>query len=153
MHSLLRSSLWAAAAALFAMLGGVCVSVRGESLAHEATLLLAEWDRSAALDIGMAANRSREAEKKEVLAALVAGRLSLAEAAERLCQEEFACEGDLKWLGGVYPGLSEEEAACRHTVRRALLALPADPSQRARVTARLQAEFAAQFHHPFPPGD
>jgi hypothetical protein len=149
MHSVLRLSLWAAAALLAAF--GVCAAVRGECLAHEAKLLLVECERAAALEAEVSANRSLSEHKWAVVASLVAGRLSLAEAAEGLHQAEVTTHGDFRFVRRAYEGLSEEEAAYRHAITWARCQLSHDPASATGVLARLQAEFEARFHHPLPP--
>jgi hypothetical protein len=151
MGSVLRWGLWAAAAALLAMGGGAVLSARGAGLAREATWLLAEWDRAAALEGRAARRRSRLGEKERVTAELIAGRRSLAEAAEALCDAEVASQGDFHWVRAIYPGLSQEEAAYRHAVRWALVMGRGRRAPAGPLLARLRREFEAHFHHPLPP--
>jgi hypothetical protein len=147
MHSVLRLSLWAAAAAVFATLSGLCVSVRGESLGHEAVLLLNELDHSAALESEATTNRSLQERKGEVADELIAGRLSLAEAADALHEIEVGHHGDFRLVRHAYRGLPEDEAACCHALLWARRQLTHDPARAADVLPRLRAEFAARFHH------
>lgn len=150
MPSMLRLSLCAAAAAVFATLAGTLVAVRGESLGHEVVVFLAERDRSDALDAEVTANYHQRREKQELTDELVAGRLSLAEAADALRQIELDCHGDFRMVRHAYRGLPEEEAAYCHALHWALRRLPRDPAAAGRVRDRLRAEFAAHFHHPPP---
>jgi hypothetical protein len=147
MPSTLRLSLWAAAAAVFATLAGTLVAVRGESLGHEVVLLLAEQDRSDALDAEVAANDHQRRETQELIDELIDGRLSLAGAAEALHQIELDSHGDFRLIRHAYRGLPEEEAAYCHALHWALRRLPCDPAAAGRVRDRLRAEFAAHFHH------
>ncbi len=150
MHSVLRLSLWAAAAAVFAALSGAVVSVRGESLGHEVLVLLAELDRATDLDAEVAANHSLKREKWELTDELIAGRLSLADAADAFRTVEAAYHGDFRLVQCAYRGLPEDEAACCHALYWARLRLRHDPTRAAEVLPRLRAEFEARFHHPPP---
>jgi len=151
MHSVLRLSLWAAAAALFATLSGVCLSVRGESLGQQLSHLLTEIDHAAALETEMAANRSLREQKRELAAKLVAGRLRLAEAADAFYEIEVAYHGDFHMVQWAYRGLPEDEAIYCHAFVWVRQQLARDPAHGPEALARLRAEFEARFHHP-PPG-
>jgi hypothetical protein len=148
MHAVLRLSLWAAAAALFAGLSGTVLSVRGETLAHEVKKLLNECDRAAALEVEESANRSLDRQKREVTADLIAGRVSLAEAAEALHEAEVAIHGDFRMVRQAHRHVPEEEAAYCHALVLARSHLARPPDQAAPVLARLRAEYEARFHHP-----
>jgi hypothetical protein len=150
MHSVLRLSLWAAAAAVFATLSGICVSVRGESLGHEAVVLLNELDHSAALETEWSTNRSLQERTAEVADELLAGRLSLTEAADALHEAEVDRHGDFRLVLHAYPHLPEDEAAYCHALLWARRQLARSPARAADVLPRLRAEFAARFHHPPP---
>ncbi len=147
MHSVLRLSLWAAAAAVFAAAGGAVVSARGESLGHQLSHILAEMDHSAALDAEVAASHSLRQQKRELTAELVAGRLSLAEAAEAFQEVEVTYHGDLRYIRHAYPNLPEDEATYCHALQWARRRLPCDPARAAEILAGLRAEFEARFHH------
>jgi hypothetical protein len=149
MHALLRLSLWAAAASLFATLGGLCVSIRGNTLAHDTAALLAECEQASALEARVAAQHSRQEEMKAVGAELIAGRLRLAEAAEALYRLEVTSQGDFHTIRHVFRGQSDEEAAYLYALSWARRQLRGDPCWAATVLARLEAEFEGRFHHPF----
>jgi hypothetical protein len=150
MHSVLRLSLWAAAAAVFATVGGVVVSVRGESLGHQLSQLLTEMDHSAALDAEMATNRSLRERKRELAHELIAGRLSLAEAADAFREVEVTYHGDFCLVRCAYRDLPEDEAAYCHALIWARQQLTRDPARAAEVLPRLRDEFEARFRHPPP---
>jgi len=150
MHSVLRLSLWAAAAALFATLSGVCMTVRGESLGHQLSQLLTEMDHADALETEMAGLCSLREHKRELAAELVAGRLSLAEAADAFYEAEVAYHGDFHMIQCAYRGRSEDEAAYCHVFVWVRQQLARDPAHGPEAVARVRAEFEARFHHPLP---
>jgi hypothetical protein len=150
MHSVLRLSLWAAAAAVFATLSGAVVSVRGETLGHQLRQLVTEMDHSEALDAEMSSNRSLRERKRDLADEVIAGRLSLAEAADAFREVEVSYHGDFHMVRCAYRGLPEDEAAYCHALIWARQQLIRDPARAAEVLPRLRAEFESRFHHPPP---
>jgi hypothetical protein len=118
---------------------------RGEEGAWEAArMLLAEVRRSEALDARDEASRRCNQGKAAVTAEVIAGRLSLAEAAERFARHGALLEGNAAGVGA-YRGPAGEQAVCRNVITWASAALPTGSSQRAAVLARLEAEYQALF--------
>ena len=150
MQAMLRFSLWAAAAALLAAFGGVCVSVRGASLADAAKALLDQYDLAVALQAQESADRALDEHKREVGAGLLAGRLSLAEAAEDVYAAEVAAHGDFHMIRHAHPDLPDEEAAFAYAVDLVRRHLKAQPDRAPSALATVQAEYQVRFGHPAP---
>jgi hypothetical protein len=140
----------------FAFVGLVALASRALALGSRrggaweaARALLVEVRRSEALDARDAAIRRCNQGKQAVTAEVVAGRLSLATAAER-----FALLGELPAGGaglGAYKGPVGGPAICRNVIIWAAAALPEGSSQRAVVLARLWSEYRALFGPEGPP--
>jgi hypothetical protein len=140
----------------FAFVGLVALAGRALALGNSqggaweaARALLVEVRRSEALDARDAAIHRCNQGKQAVTEEVVAGRLSLAAAAER-----FALLGDLSEGGaglGAYKQPVGGPAVCRNVITWAAAALPEGSSQRAVVLARLWAEYRALFGPDSPP--
>jgi hypothetical protein len=106
--------------------------------------LLWELRRSEALGVREDKSRRYNEGKKAITAEVVAGRLSLAEAAERFGQLADLFEGDPALLGAYRAPDGERELA-RNVITWAVAAPPDNSSRRAAVLAHLLAEYRERF--------
>src|SRR5262249_25337141 len=103
-----------------------------------------EWSRRDELQAQQAESLRRNALREEAVAALVAGRMTLLEAAARyraLAQETPGYHWEQFRLG--YPGASDEERHCRQVIAAVQARLRDKPDETAEVVARLEAELEA----------
>jgi hypothetical protein len=106
--------------------------------------LLRELRRSEALDVREDTARRYNDGKRAVTAEVIAGRLSLAEAAERFGQLGDLFEGNAMLIGAYRAPAGEQELA--RNVLTWVAAAPADSSsRRAALLARLLAEYRERF--------
>jgi hypothetical protein len=142
----LRPSLF-----LFAFVGLLALAGRALALWHDqagaweaARALLREVRRAEALDARDEATRRCNQGKQAVTEQVVAGRLSLAEAAERFAELGQLLDGH-GGVVGAYKAPVGAQAVCRNVITWVSAALPAGSSRRAAVLARLEAEYRALF--------
>ena len=116
------------------------------SLASVASRLYREMQRGQALSSRDEAVRRCLEAKTRVTAEVVAGRLTLLEAAAafRQCNETVK-DGNDAWAG-VYRAPGDEEAVCRNVIVWAALATRRDPQRQAAVVRRLEEELR-QFRY------
>jgi hypothetical protein len=112
--------------------------------------LLAEARRGEALAAREAASRRYIAAKRAVADEVIAGRLSLAEAAERFARLNGLLDGDGAGLAP-YKCPVGEQALCANVIVWVSATLPRGSSQRASVQARLEAEYRERFGAAPPP--
>jgi hypothetical protein len=92
-----------------------------------------------------AVRRSREA-KDRITAELLAGRMTLREAAQAFQEwNETLKDGNDSWAG-VYLVPGDEEAACRNVIVWAAKATDRDPERRDAVVRRLEEELRGLHH-------
>jgi hypothetical protein len=106
--------------------------------------LLAEARRRDALDVREEATRRYNQSKQAVTDEVIAGRLSLTEAAERFAQFGELMDGAGPSIGR-YVGADDEQALCRNVIVWASCALPRGSSQQTAVLDRLKAEYRERF--------
>jgi hypothetical protein len=116
-------------------------------VAHD---LLAELRRRDALEDRSEATFRCNEGKRAVTEEVIAGRLSLAEAAERFAQVGEGLDYGGAGLGHYKAPVTERDV-CRNVITWAAAALPAGSSRRAAVLARLEAEYRALFAPDQPP--
>ena len=106
--------------------------------------LLAEVRRSQALGAREEASRRYNRAKQAVTDELIAGRLSLAEAAERFAQLSELMEGPNPGIGS-YKEPAGEQAVWRNVITWVSARVARGSSQQEAVLARLEAEYRARF--------
>jgi hypothetical protein len=106
--------------------------------------LLAEARRSEALAAREEASRRYNEAKQAVTGEVIAGRLSLAEAAERFALLNGLLDGDGAALAP-YQGPVGEQALCANVIVWVSATLPRGSSRLASVQARLEAEYRERF--------
>jgi hypothetical protein len=103
--------------------------------------LHAEHQRATELEARIAASRLRLSFKKETAAEVVAGRLTLREAAARLREaDERSPEFNREAFRSLVPGRTDEERYGRQVIRHVEGLLNDRPGEAAEVVARLEAE-------------
>jgi hypothetical protein len=109
-----------------------------------AQYLLKEARRSEALDLREEASRRYSQAKHAVTDEVIAGRLSLAEAAERFAQIGDLLDSNEADIGKYIQPVGEE-ALCRNVILWVSVNLPRASSKREAVLARLKAEYRQRF--------
>jgi hypothetical protein len=106
--------------------------------------LLAEARRGEALDARDAASRRYNEAKQAVTDEVIAGRLSLTEAAERFARLGESLDGD-EGVIPRYKGPVGEQALCGNVIVWVSASRPDGSGRQARVRARLEAEYRERF--------
>jgi hypothetical protein len=133
-------------AACLLLAAGACLS----RWTHEDLAALAfQGQMEEALGQRLAACRAVLAAKTEVLNELIAGRLTLRQAAERFHELYALVEDGNDEVVGRYRVVQGEEALCRNvlTWAESVLYQRGDKSTKAKVLARLKEEYRERFGH------
>jgi hypothetical protein len=101
-----------------------------------------EWQARQRLEARQEIVDQRTRRTEEVQVRLIAGRLTLPEAAVRLLEINTDLPPELRTPLGVFPGRCETERACRCLLSRARWGLEGD-SRAGEVLARLEAQLSA----------
>lgn len=99
---------------------------------------------NADLDARRLAIHRRAAAKDELITALIAGRLTLAQVAAEFLRLNAEDEGVVFAVRQLYPGATDEEKSARNVLRFVSLH-PIPTSDRDRALVRLEREFAETF--------
>jgi hypothetical protein len=146
MFRTLRLSFFAVAiAGLLALGGGALAHGIGQvDTWGLARFLLREVRRSEALDAREEASRRYSQAKHAVTDEVIAGRLSLAEAAERFAQLGELLDGNDTDIGK-YIQPDGEQALCRNVILWVSVTLGRGSGEQKAVLARLEAEYRQRF--------
>jgi hypothetical protein len=138
----------AAGVALFLIVGVFAPWLLGSerSLARVGGVLYRELQRGEALNSRDETVRRCLAAKSRITEEVLAGRLSLLEAARafRECHEAIR-DGNESWAG-VYRAPEDEEAVCRNVIAWARQRTGCDPRRQAAAVRRLEAELREFLH-------
>jgi hypothetical protein len=114
-------------------------------VAEDVRRLPPEFHRSRDLDERLARAKENNAGKLEVAQALIAGQITLPEAAAHFQTIDQQDEPDFRRdiLRVAYPGRTDAERYCRYVIKTVAALLVLQPERRAAVIPRLEEEFEA----------
>jgi hypothetical protein len=105
-----------------------------------------EIERSAILDERLACVRHIMALKEQIVSDLIAGRVTLADAATRFHELENITPGaNHRVFQAAYPGATELERYCRQVIDSAIGVNASDSPANEALCSRLETEFKRQF--------
>ena len=102
--------------------------------------------RSADLDARRAVVERRRLAKENVVARLIDGRLTFAEATAEFARLNADSPASLANIRAEYPGATDEELTARTVLVYAAVRVPADGA--GAIMSRLEREFAVMYGHP-----